>query len=71
MTSAPLEGGYGLPLYTIGPTDWHTDRKAKVTREEATDVKCLMKKIDLQLRGLTSNDLTATWMSQRIQPLQA
>lgn len=66
------DGGDRLPPYTAAPADWHTGWKTKMPREEVADGKCLMNKIgDLQVRGLTGNDLATTWVSRRIQPLQA
>lgn len=67
-----LSGHQGLPSYDPAPADYHIGWNPKLTRAEKVDVNLLMKKIgELQAKGLTRTDLAATWVSGRIQPLQA
>lgn len=67
-----VAGPAALPPYTNSAAKWHSLWSFKLTKGEQDEAKILMAQIGaLSDRGLTSNDLVATWVSWRIQPLQA
>jgi hypothetical protein len=66
------DGDIGLPPYTPGCLVKLPRWNPKLTKEELEEAQLLVNTINtLQQRGLVGNDLSAAWVSHRVQPLQA